>query len=120
MRSDSSDDGTTPDLVAEMRAIVDETRKAIEASQAILDRCAERDPKLRAPEPSEPDRSEPEPRDERQDVLGEISDGLLHAYRFAKHDGDLLTVALIEKALFHVGRRLARGMSVTEAGLVRH
>ena len=115
MRSDSPDEGTTPDLVAEMRAIVDETRKAIEASQAILDRCAERHPTLAAPE-----RAEPEPCGERQDVLGQISDGLIHAYRFAKHDGDLLTVTLIEKALFQVGRRLARGMSVTEAGVICH
>lgn len=107
MRSDSPDEGTTPDLVAEMRALVDETHKAIEASQAILDRCAER-------------HSTPEPTDERDDVLGEISDGLIHAYRFAKRDGDLLTVTLIEKALFHIGRRLASGLSAAEAGVIRH
>lgn len=115
MRSDSPDEGTTPDLVAEIRAIVDETCTAIEASQAILDRRAERDPKPLAPE-----RAGPEPSGERQDVLGEISEGLIHAYRFAKQDDDVLTVTLIEKALFHVGRRLARGMSVAEAGVVRH
>lgn len=115
MRSDSPDDGTAPDLVAEMRAIVDETRKAIEASQAILDRCAERRPTAHGPE-----QIEPEPRGARQDVLGEISEGLIHAYRFAKHDGDMLMVTLIEKALFQVGRRLARGLSVAEAGVVSH
>lgn len=115
MRSDSPDEGTTPDPVSEMRTIVEDTREAIEASQAILDRCAERCPKTQASEPTEP-----EARGEPQDVLGEISEGLIHAYRFAKHDGDLLTVTIIEQALFHVGRRLARGLSVAESGIVRH
>ena len=115
MRSDSPDEGTKAELVAEMRAIVDETRKAIEASQVVLDRRAERCSK-----PDSAERAEPEPHGERQDVLGEISEGLIHAYRFARHDGDVLTVTLIEKALFHIGRRLARGMSVAESGVVRH
>ena len=115
MRSDSPDEGTAPDLVAEIRTIVDETCRAIEASQAILDRCAERDPK-----PPASEHAEPEPLGERQDVLGGISDGLIYAYRFAKQDDDLLTVTLIEKALFHVGRRLARGMSAADAGLIHH
>ena len=114
MRIDPPDEGTTTDLVAEIRTIVDETCKAIEASQAILDRCAQRDPNPASGQ------VEPEPPGDRQDALGEISDGLIHAYRFAKLDGDPLTVTLIEKVLFHVGRRLARGMSAADAGVIHH
>lgn len=112
MHSDSPGAGTTRDALAEMRAIVDETRKAIAASQAVLDRYAERC--------LEPERTEPEPAGEALDILGEISEGLIHAYRFAKHDGDGPTMTLIEKALFHVGRRIARGMSTADAGVVCH
>ena len=115
MRSDSPDEITRQDLVAEMRAIVDHTRKTIEASQAILDLCTER-----CPAEGTPECGEPGPSCEPQDFLGEISEGLIHAHRFAKHDGDALTVTLIEKALFHIGRRLARGLSIADAGLVCH
>ena len=116
MRSDSPDEGTTPDLVAEMRAIVDETRRAIEASQAILDRCS-----MTCPAPGAIATIDAEQHHgEANDLLAEISEGLIHAYGFAKRDGDTLTVTLIEKALFHVGQRLARGMSAADAGLVCH
>ncbi|MDP4021569.1 hypothetical protein Q8W71_02950 [Methylobacterium sp. NEAU 140] len=107
MHSEKPDTDATPELVAEMRTVVDETRRAIEATQAILDRCADAAP---APELG---LASPE-------LLDEIGDGLIHAYSFAKQDGDPLTITLIEKALFHVGRRLARGMTPAEAGLVCH
>ena len=113
MRRDFPDEATIPDLVAEMRVLADETREAIEASQAILDRCEEP-----CPDSGLPDRQPPS--SDALDLLGEIGEGLIHAYRFAKQDGDPLTVALIEKALFHIGRRLARGMTPAEAGLVCH
>ena len=71
-------------------------------------------------EPKAPEQAEPEPGGESLDVLGEISEGLIHAYRFAKLDGDGPTMTMIEKALFHVGRRLARGMSTADAGIVCH
>lgn len=116
MRSDSLDEGTTRDLVAEMRAIVEETRRAIEASQAILDRCS-----MDCPEPGAIATAGAGQRQgEAHDLLGEISEGLIHAYGFAKRDGDILTVTLIEKALFHVGQRLARGLSAADVGMVCH
>ena len=115
MQSDSPDGGVSPDFVAELRAIVDETRKTIEASQAILDRCA-----AQHPAPKVPEQAEPEPHFATGDTLDEIGEGLIHAYQYAKHDGDITTVTLIEKALFHVGRRLARGLSPTQAEIVCH
>ena len=115
MRSDSPAGGIDLDFVAELRAIVEETCKAIEASQAILDRCAAHRPMLKTSERTEPARCGGV-----EDPLGEIGEGLIHAYNFAKHDGDVTTVTLIEKALFHVGRRLALSMSATQAGIVCH
>lgn len=111
MRRNFPAEAATPDMIAEMRALADETRAAIEASQAVLDRCVEE-------YPASPERQAPP--DDASDLLGEIGEGLIHAYRFAKQDGDPRTVLLIEKALFHVGCRLARGMTPAEAGLVCH
>lgn len=54
------------------------------------------------------------------DLLGEIGDTLIVAYRLAVQDGDPTTVTLIRQALLHTGRRLARGMSPAEAGLSCH
>ncbi|MEE7450605.1 hypothetical protein MRF4_23905 [Methylobacterium radiotolerans] len=54
------------------------------------------------------------------DLLGELGDALLVAYRLAAQDGDPATVALLGQALLHTGRRLARGMSPAEAGIACH
>jgi hypothetical protein len=54
------------------------------------------------------------------DLLGEISDSLLVAYGLARQEGDPLIVALIGKALLQTGRRLAQGMSPSEAGIACH
>ncbi|MGH1569952.1 hypothetical protein ACRAWG_03855 [Methylobacterium sp. P31] len=54
------------------------------------------------------------------DLLGEIVDSLLMAYGLARQEGDPLIVALIGKALLHTGRRLAEGMSPSEAGIACH
>ncbi|MHB2210239.1 hypothetical protein [Methylobacterium sp. CM6257] len=54
------------------------------------------------------------------DLLGEISDNLLVAYGLARQEGDPLIVALIGKALLQTGRRLAQGMSPSEAGIACH
>lgn len=113
MRRDIPDAAAMPDLLAEMRALADETREALEASEAVLGRCAEPFPGSGPPDGQE--RS-----GDGSDLLGEMGEGLIHAYRFAKQDGDPLTVALIEKALFHIGRRLARSMTPAETGIVCH
>ena len=99
----------TPELVAEMREIIADTRKSIEASQEILDRCAA--PALDLPPVCAADDL---------DLLGGVADGLIVAYAYAKRDGDALTLALIEKAMIHVGRRLAHAVGPKEAGLVCH
>ncbi len=111
MRNDTPEEATSLELLAEMRAMIDAAREVIEVSQATRD------------QPAEDLASEPEPVEsaiDSSDLLGDISDNLLVAYQLAKHDGDPLTVALIEKVLFHVGRRLARGMSPADAGIPCH
>lgn len=113
MRNDTPEDATSLELLAEMRAMIDAAREVIEVSQATRDRPAEDLSPASEPEPVE------FPIDS-SDLLGDISDNLLVAYQLAKHDGDPLTVALIEKVLFHVGRRLARGMSPADAGIPCH
>ncbi len=98
----------TPALVAEMREVIKETRRTIEASQVILDRCA-------VPAPEAPAEHAAD-----LDLLGGIADGLIVAYEYAKLDKDTLTLGLLEKAMLHVGRRLARTVGPKEAGLARH
>ncbi|SFL16407.1 hypothetical protein [Methylobacterium pseudosasicola] len=111
MRNDTPEDATSLELLAEMRAMIDAARQVIEVSQAAPDRPAA----VAVPEPLSAEiPSEP------SDLLGDISDNLLVAYHLAKYDGDPLTVALIEKVLFHVGRRLARGMSPADVGIPCH
>ena len=102
-----------PSLVAEMREIVEETRKTIEASQVILDRCA-------APAAEEPARDPVDPASELVGLLEGIADGLIVAHEYAKLDADAPTLALIEKAMLHVGRRLARAIGPKQAGVACH
>ena len=111
MRNDTPEDNTSLELLAEMRAMIDAARHAIEVSQAADERPDE--------EAVSESLSVGEATDS-ADLLGDISDNLLVAYHLAKHDGDPLTVALIEKVLFHIGRRLARGMSPADAGIPCH
>ncbi|MCJ2059266.1 hypothetical protein MKL09_22365 [Methylobacterium sp. J-048] len=111
MHNDTPEDATSLELLAEMRAMIDAARQVIEVSQATHARPAA----APAPEPLSA-----EALSDSSDLLGDISDNLLVAYHLAKHDGDPLTVALIEKVLFHVGRRLARGMSPADAGIPCH
>lgn len=99
----------SPALVAEMREIIAETRKAIEASQVILDRCSA----SVADAPAEGGIDD-------IGLLGGIADGLIVAYGYAKADQDPLTLALIEQAMLHVGRRLARAIGPKEAGFICH
>ncbi|MCJ2122946.1 hypothetical protein [Methylobacterium sp. J-077] len=91
--------------------MIESARQVIEGSQAAQARPAA----APAPEPLSA-----EALSDASDLLGDISDNLLVAYHLAQHDGDPLTVALIEKVLFHVGRRLARGMSPADAGIPCH
>ncbi|CAM2988619.1 hypothetical protein JHFBIEKO_3766 [Methylobacterium mesophilicum] len=114
MRKDTPDDVTSLELLAEMRAMIDAARQVIEGSQAAHDGPAGES--AAAPVSSLGADVQHDP----VDLLGDISDSLLDAYQLAKHDGDPLTIALIEKVLFHVGRRLARGMSPAEAGIPCH
>ena len=102
-----------PSLVAEMREIIEETRKTVEASQAVLDRCAT--PVAEAPAPEAID-----PAAERVSLLEGIADGLIVAHVYAKLDDDAATLALIEKAMLHVGRRLARAIGPKTAGIACH
>lgn len=113
MRKDAPEDATSLELLAEMRAMIDAACEVIEVSQATRDHAAE------DLEPAAEPGSAELPVDS-SDLLGDISDNLLVAYQLAKHDGDPLTVALIEKVLFHVGRRLARSMSPADAGIPCH
>ncbi|MGU3463999.1 hypothetical protein ACLBXO_04030 [Methylobacterium sp. C33D] len=57
---------------------------------------------------------------ESSDLLGELGDALLAAYRLAEQDGDRLTVALLGQALLRTGRRLAHGMSPADVGIACH
>ncbi|MET0428681.1 MAG: hypothetical protein ABW026_09300 [Microvirga sp.] len=113
MRNDTPEDTTSLELLAEMRAMIDAARHAIEVSQAARDQPVE-------DQAAAPEELSAEGANESADLLGDISDNLLVAYHLAKHDGDPLTVALIEKVLFHVGRRLARGMSPADVGIPCH
>ncbi|MCJ2095010.1 hypothetical protein MKK67_21265 [Methylobacterium sp. J-072] len=113
MRNDTPEDAKGLELLAEMRAMTDSARQVIEVSQAARD------------QPVGETAVDPEPQSvdihsDSADLLGDISDNLLVAYHLAQHDGDPMTVALIEKVLFHVGRRLARGMSPADAGIACH
>lgn len=122
-----------PSLVAEMREIIEETRKTIEASQVILDRCtgsiAEAPGKNSAEHPAKnPVRNRindladrpAEQESEHISLLEGVADGLIVAYEYAKLDNDPLTLALIEKAMLHVGRRLAQAIGPKQAGLACH
>lgn len=114
--NDSKGVGTTS-LVAEMREIIDETRRAIEASQVILDRCTA----AIAEGPAKHPRDHPGGHAAGDIALLEgIADGLIVAYEYAKLDDDPLTLALIEKGMLHVGRRLARAIGPKQAGLACH
>ncbi|MEE7503216.1 hypothetical protein [Methylobacterium mesophilicum] len=57
---------------------------------------------------------------ESSDLLGDLGDTLLAAYRLAEQDGDPLTVALLGQALLRTGRRLAHGMSPADVGIACH
>lgn len=114
MRKDTPDDVTSLELLAEMRAMIDAARQVIEGSK--VTRVGPVGESAAAPVSTHGADAPHDP----ADLLGDISDSLLDAYQFAKHDGDPLTIALIEKVLFHVGRRLARGMTPAEAGIPCH
>ena len=101
MRGDTPKDGNNPEHLAEMRVTNDAT--------------ATRDGSASESAPDFPVGA-----DDAADALGEMSDSLLLAYHFAKLDGDPTTVALIEKVLLHVGRRLARGLSPADVGIACH
>lgn len=113
MRHDTPDDITSLELLAEMRAMIDAAQQAIEVSRAARD--AQDGEGAGATERHAADAT-----NDSTDLIGDISDNLLVAYHLAKHDGDPITVALIEKVLFHIGRRLARGMSPADAGIPCH
>ena len=102
-----------PSLVAEMREIVEETRKTIEASQGSLGRCEASSAEAPAAEAVDPAR-------EIVGLLEGIADGLIVAHEYAKLDDDAPTLALIEKAMLHVGRRLARAIGPKQAGVACH
>jgi hypothetical protein len=113
MRNDSPGDGTDTKRVADKRRLADAPRGGTDDRQ-VLPGCRGTGPRdVLAAQPAQGT-------DATQDLLGEISDSLLIAYRLAQQDGDALTVALIGKALMHTGRRLALGMSPAEAGILCH
>jgi hypothetical protein len=93
MRSDLPNEGVIPETIAERRA---------------------------ADEPGEGRAGDAGRPHDVPDLLGEIGDCLIQAHRCATLDGDPLTVSLIERALFHVGRRLAGTLSPAEVGVVCH
>jgi len=113
MRNDTPEDATSLELLAEMRAMIDAARHVIEVSQTACARPAGEEAALQEPHAVDL-------QIESSDLLGDISDNLLIAYHLAKHDGDPTTLALIEKVLFHVGRRLASGMSPADVGIPCH
>lgn len=106
-----------PSLVAQMREIIEETRKTIEASQVTLDR---RTGSLAEPPANDLADHPAGPESEHISLLEGIADGLIVAYEYAKLDNDPLTLALIEKAMLHVGRRLAQAIGPKQAGLACH
>ena len=116
-----------PSLVAEMREIIEETRKTIEASQGILDRCTAHVAEAHSAEARAAEGTSGDPFRQLADaasatvsLLEGIADGLIVAYEYAKLDNDPPTLALIERAMLHVGRRLAQAVGPKQAGLARH
>lgn len=113
MRNDSPKTGTDTDAAGDLLNLADAPRGSAQ------DRPGSRVRRTAVPE--EAVSAQPVAcGDVAPDLLGEISDSLLIAYRLARQDGDPLTVALIGKALMHTGRRLAAGMSPSDAGIACH
>ena len=95
----------TAQLAAEIRAMVERTRRIIETSPKILSAHDVRPLPARAARVSPPQTAAP-------DALCASFDALLEAARQAEHADDPELFALVERALLHAGDRIEQTASI--------